>query len=113
MVGKRKRHPAAFKARVALEAAKRKGVKLGTHNPACKGNSRKGQRNGLAKAVAAAASARGQARSDCYSLVMPEVHAMRLQGRSFAAIAAHLNDAGHVTTTGKAFAAMTVQRLLG
>jgi Recombinase len=37
---------------------------------------------------------------------------MRREGLSFAAIADRLNQAGHVTTTGKQFSAMTVHRLL-
>ncbi|MBA4104472.1 MAG: resolvase [Pirellula sp.] len=98
--------------KAALAQAKRRGVLLGTHNPLNNINWRKGKRNGLAKAVAKAADVRSKARSDSYGFLMPEVHAMRETGLSYAAIATKLNDAGHVTTTGKAFAAMTVQRLI-
>jgi DNA invertase Pin-like site-specific DNA recombinase len=96
----------------ALKAAKRKGKLLGTHNPQCQINWRKGQRNGLGKAVAAASASRRELRDACYSELIADAVTMRKDGLSYAAIAAALNNAGHVTTSGKQFAAMTVQRLL-
>lgn len=95
--------------KAALMAAKRRGVKLGTHRRGHKIDYRKGRSLGLQKAVAAAAANRAQARADCYGEL--GIDAMRREGLSFAAIAERLNQAGHVTTTGKQFTAMTVHRL--
>lgn len=96
----------------ALAAAKRRGVKLGTHNAKNKINWRKGQRNGLAKAVETASLVRAADREACYSRLMGDVKTWHQEGLSYAAIASKLNDAGHVTVNGKAFAAMTVHRML-
>ncbi|HEY1601480.1 MAG TPA: recombinase family protein [Pirellulales bacterium] len=96
----------------ALNAAKRRGTKLGTNRPGHRIDWRKGQRHGLAKAIQAAAASRQQARSDCYGFIADDIQAMRAAGLSFAAVAETLNAAGHVTTGGKAFAAMTVLRIV-
>jgi DNA invertase Pin-like site-specific DNA recombinase len=98
--------------KAALSAAKRRGVKLGTHRRGHSIDWRKGQRNGLSKATAAAATVRAKARNDCYSFLVDDMRAWRAAGESYAAIAERLNNAGHVTTSGKEFAAMTVQRIL-
>lgn len=95
--------------KAALAAAKRKGVKLGTHRRGHKIDWRKGQRIGLAKAQQAAADKRAEQRAACYADL--GIDGMRKAGLSYAAIAERLNEAGHVTTSGKAFAAMTVQRI--
>lgn len=96
----------------ALAVAKRNGTKLGTHRRGHRIDWRKGQRNGLAKATAAAAANAKQTRDDCYSHLLADVQSMRESGLSYASIAERLNDAGHVTTSGKPFAGMTVHRLL-
>jgi DNA invertase Pin-like site-specific DNA recombinase len=99
--------------KAALAAAKRRGVKLGTHRRGHRINWRKGMRNGLAKATARAAAKAAKLRDDCYGYLLPDMRAWRAAGASYAAIAERLNEGGHVTTNGKAFAAMTVQRILG
>ena len=96
----------------ALAAAKRRGVALGTHRVGHSINWLKGQQNGLRKAREAVVAMRRQARADCYSYLLPEIQAWRSEGKSLAAIATRLNTAGHVTTGGKAFAPMTVARIL-
>jgi DNA invertase Pin-like site-specific DNA recombinase len=97
----------------ALAAAKRRGVRLGTQRRGHYINHAKGTRNGLAKATAAAAAARKQTRNECYAHLLDDVQSWRDDGLSYATIADKLNDAGHVTTSGKTFAAMTVQRIAG
>jgi DNA invertase Pin-like site-specific DNA recombinase len=51
-------------------------------------------------------------RAEAYAFVSPIVSDMRAQGASFAAIAAHLNDIGETTRTGKPWNAMQVRRVL-
>jgi DNA invertase Pin-like site-specific DNA recombinase len=96
----------------ALAAAKERGKRLGTRRRGHWIDWRKGQRNGLGKAREAAAAMRQQARTDCYGYLLADIQAWRDEGLSYATIANRLNDAGHVTTTGKPFAPMTVQRML-
>jgi DNA invertase Pin-like site-specific DNA recombinase len=101
----------------ALRAAKRRGVVLGCRN--LKHQRRvsadwraEGTRKGLPRAQRKAAANAAKLRDDCYSFLIDDLQAWRQAGESYRAIADRLNSAGHVTTSGKAFAPMTVQRLL-
>lgn len=96
----------------ALAAARRRGVKLGTARPGHSIDWRKGQRKGLAKAVAAASAKRSQAATDAYGHLMADVWAWRDAGESLGAIAGRLNAAGERTTAGGEFHAVAVHRLL-
>jgi len=109
----------------ALAQARKKGKLLGTHNPKNRIDHAKGTRNGLGKAVAAAAAKRAQRRNDCWNRIAPEVQEWRKKGDSFRKIAEKLNERGDETTgredqtpeqaaanPGKWYAA-TVRRLLG
>lgn len=86
-------------------------MKPGTHRRGHYVDHAKRTRNGLNKAVAAAAIVRQQTRRDCYARLLANIQTMHEEGDSFAEIAFALNDAGHVTTGGNAFAAMTVKRI--
>lgn len=97
--------------KAALAQAKKRGVKLGTHRRGHVIDHAEGTKNGLRKAREAAAAVRQEARQACYSDLVGDILAMREEGDSFAEIAVYLNEAGHVTTSGKAFAAMTVKRI--
>jgi DNA invertase Pin-like site-specific DNA recombinase len=96
----------------ALAAARRRGVKLGTARPGHVIDWRKGQRKGLAKAVAAASAKRSRQAADAYGHLIGDVRAWRDAGESLAAIAAKLNAAGERTTAGGEFHATAVYRLL-
>ena len=67
---------------------------------------------GLRKARTVSAEKAAKRRDDCYSFLLEDVKAWRNAGESLRTIAQKLNTAGHVTTSGKAFAPMTVKRLL-
>ena len=98
--------------KAALAAAKRRGTKLGTHRRGHKIDWKLGMKNGLRKATKKAAANAAKLRDDCYSFLLEDVQAWRQAGESYRTIAERLNSAGHVTTSGKAFAPMTVQRIL-
>jgi len=98
--------------KAALAQARGRDVKLGTHRPGHVIDHAKGTRNGLKKAVAAAAAVRLKARQDCYKDLKDKVLGMRDDGDSFAEIADALNQEGRITTGGKEFQAMTVKRLV-
>jgi DNA invertase Pin-like site-specific DNA recombinase len=98
--------------KAALQAAKRRGVLLGTHRKGHKINWRKGLAKGRAVGVANHSENAAKRRDDSYGELLGEMKAARKAGESFAAIAERMNDAGHITTGGKQFTAMTVYRLL-
>lgn len=102
--------------KAALAAAKRRGTLLGCHNPrvkrVIKEARRLGTANGIAKATKKSAAKAAKRREETYSFLWNDMRAWRDAGDSYATIADRLNAAGHVTTSGKAFAPMTVQRLL-
>jgi DNA invertase Pin-like site-specific DNA recombinase len=98
--------------KAALAAAKRRGIRLGTHRRGHYIDHAKGTRNGLAKATAAAAVTRQQTRDQCYAHIVDDIQTWRNRNLSYAAIAEKLNADGHVTTSGKSFAPMTVQRII-
>jgi DNA invertase Pin-like site-specific DNA recombinase len=97
----------------ALAAAKRRGVKLGTHRRGHVIDFRKGARLGLPKAVEAASAKRSAAAADAYNFLMGDVRAWREEGLSLGAIADRLNEAGHRTTAGGEFHPTMIHRLLG
>jgi DNA invertase Pin-like site-specific DNA recombinase len=98
--------------KAALQAAKRRGVLLGTHRKGHKINWRKGLAKGRAIGVANHSENAAKRRDDSYGELLADMKAGRKAGESFAAIADRLNSDGHITTGGKQFTAMTVYRLL-
>jgi DNA invertase Pin-like site-specific DNA recombinase len=103
--------------KAALRAAKRRGVVLGCKN--LKHQRRvasdwraEGTRKGLPRAQRKAAANAAKRREGSYSFLIDDITAWRQAGDSYHTIAERLNSAGHVTTSGKAFAPMTVQRML-
>lgn len=98
--------------KAALQAAKARGVKLGSAR-ADHWTGREDKRAaGLAKAQEAAAEARRQLAADAYTDLYPVVRQFHEEGRSLAAIAAELNNQGHTTRRGKPWNAMQVLRVL-
>jgi hypothetical protein len=83
-----------------------------THRRGHKIDWKLGMKNGLRKATKKAAANAAKLRDDCYSFLLEDVQAWRQAGDSYRTIAERLNCLGHVTTSGKAFAPMTVQRIL-
>lgn len=98
--------------KAALAAAKRRGIKLGTHRRGHRIDWRKGQRNGLATATRIAAEQRNANREAAYAHIVDRITAWRNAGASYAAIASRLNDDGEYTVGNGKWHATTVQRLL-
>jgi DNA invertase Pin-like site-specific DNA recombinase len=97
---------------VALKAAKRRGVALGSAREGHWEGREHRRAAGLRKAVRAASEARSKAAHDAYAFLMPDLRKWRDDGDSLADIAGRLNAAGHATTTGKPFTSTAVYRLL-
>lgn len=88
----------------ALQAAKRKGVKLGASNPACRNLSPSAARKG-----AKSNKLRAQVANAEVSVIVGK---LRENGMTLAAIAAELDARGIFTRTGRTWSAMQVSRLL-
>ena len=98
--------------KVALAAAKRRGVKLGSARPGhWKGREDKRQA-GLRKARVAAAKAHREAFDDEYADLYPTVKELHEAGESLQTIADGLNEQGHTTRRGKLWNRMQVSRVL-
>lgn len=96
----------------ALQAAKQRGVKLGS---ARRGHwkGREDRRVAGAKAGGqAAAAVHKQAADESYADLVPVVQEMRAEGRSLQAIADELNEQGHVTRRGRPWNRVQVSRVL-
>lgn len=94
--------------RVALQAAKARGVRLGSRNAAVPVLSAEARRRGQLNS----AEASRRSAVDAYSDLLPMVQEMRAAGASLQAIAQRLNVDGHETRTGAQWTATQVHRLL-
>ncbi len=94
----------------ALQAAKARGVKLGSSRPG-HWEGREHLR-GWAKATKAAARRRTEDARKAYDFLMPTLRRMRDEGQSVRQIAAWLNKQGHQTRAGKPFTGAAVWRVL-
>lgn len=94
----------------ALEAAKARGVKLGSARPG-HWEGREHLR-GWSKATKVAAKKRAEKARAEYRFLVPTLIRMRDEGRSLREIAKWLNDQGHQTRRGKPFTGAIVWRIL-
>jgi DNA invertase Pin-like site-specific DNA recombinase len=108
------RHSARTKA--ALNAAKSRGVKLGSaregHWDGREERRRAGICKGQPRATKAAAEARSRKAREAYSELMPTIIKLRQEGLTLAEIAEKINAEGHLTRAGKPFSPSMVIRLL-
>ncbi len=96
----------------ALQAAKRRGVKLGSARPDhWEGREDRRQAGAIAGGQAAGETHR-RAADESYNDLFPVVKELRAKGQSLQAIADDLNDQGHVTRRGKRWNPMQVSRVL-
>jgi len=101
----------SVRTRDALQAAKRRGVKLGSARPGHWEGREHLRIAGLEKAREAAAKAHTEAFHHEYDDLLPVVKEWRAEGVSLRQIAARLNEQGHTTRRGKAWNATQVLRL--
>ena len=92
--------------RMALAAAKARGVKLGAASP------RSAFRNGAQRGWRAGSAKASELARENYASILPTMRMMREAGQTFAAIAMWLNNEGYRTTRGNEFTASTVMRVL-
>ena len=96
----------------ALQAAKRRGVKLGSARPDhCEGREDRRQAGAIAGGQAAGEAHR-RAADESYGDLYPVIKELRGKEHSLQAIADDLNDQGHMTRRGKPWNPMQVSRVL-
>jgi len=94
--------------RVALQAAKERGIALGAANPACRNLDDTARLKGARHAGLQSA----RACADYYSDVSPRLRSMRDGGLTLRTIAETLNEEGVLTRTGGAWSLLQVKRVL-
>lgn len=99
----------------ALAAARRRGIKLGSHRPGhWKGAKRAAARLvGLQKATKVAAKLRAEQGRIAYAHLHPMILQLRSGGSSLRKVAAVLNEKGHRTVHGMMWNPVQVARVLG
>ena len=98
--------------KAALAAAKRRGIKLGSHRPGHWGDpARQAARlNGLARGRLRSAQVRRLAAREAYVDLFRPIARMRARGLSYQRIADQLNEQRHTTRRGAKWSAMAVKR---
>lgn len=99
--------------KAALQAAKVRGVKLGSARPGHWDGREDARAEGQRKAIAVAAVANKQAADEAYSDLLPVMRQLQTEGKSLRAIAEFLNQSGHTTRRGKTWNPVQVGRVLG
>lgn len=98
--------------RAALQAAKARGILLGSARPGHWEGREQHRLSGLRKATASSIRVRQRKAREAYSDLLGELSQLRNEGRSLAQIAAKLNADGHTTRHGRPWNSMQVSRVL-
>lgn len=98
--------------KAALQAAKVRGVKLGSARPDHWEGREEARLSGLARGREVAAKVIGERAREAYADLAPTMSQWRSEGLSLAAIAERLNAEGHTTRRGKPWNPMQVARVL-
>jgi DNA invertase Pin-like site-specific DNA recombinase len=98
--------------KAALQAAKARGVQLGSARPGHWEGREEARLAGLVKARIASAEVKRQKASESYADLLPEVQKLQAAGHSLRAIAAKLNADGHTTRRGRPWNPVQVSRVL-
>lgn len=98
--------------KVALAAAKARGVKLGSARPGHWDGMEAARAAGLKKARAKSVAVRKQATSEAYADLVPMIQEMKQAGKTLQQIADSLNAEGHTTRRGMSWSHVQVMRIL-
>jgi len=98
--------------RTALQAAKARGVKLGSARPGHWEGREEARQAGAKVGALASAKVRAKIASEAYAHLRPVIDDLRAKGYSLQAIAAELNAQGHSTRRGKLWNPVQVARVL-
>src|SRR5205823_3762827 len=98
--------------KAALQAAKRRGVLLGSARPGHWEGHEEARLAGLARGRLVAAKAVSKAATEAYSDLAPAMKEWRAEGLTLEAIAERLNAEGHTTRRGKPWNPVQVSRVL-
>jgi DNA invertase Pin-like site-specific DNA recombinase len=98
--------------KAALQAAKARGMLLGSARPGHWKGREERRLAGLEKGRAVATKVRQAKASDAYSDLRPIVIELRAAGKSLREIAAELNGQGHTTRRGRPWNPMQIRRVL-
>ncbi|HEV8066560.1 MAG TPA: recombinase family protein [Planctomycetaceae bacterium] len=98
--------------KMALQAAKVRGVKLGSARPGHWDGREQQRLAGTRKASAVAAQVHRQSADDAYGDLYATMKELRASGQTFRQIASQLNQQGHSTRNGKEWNASQVLRVL-
>jgi DNA invertase Pin-like site-specific DNA recombinase len=111
-VAQEERRAISERTKTALQAAKARGVKLGSARPGHWTGREQIRLEAIAKGRVKAWESLRKNAIDAYADLIPDLVNLRDSGYSLGAIAAHLNDQGHTTRRGKAWNASQVMRVL-
>ena len=98
--------------KVALQAAKARGVKLGSARPGHWDGHEAERAAGAAKGQVKSAEVRSKAADEAYADLAPQMQQLQSAGRSLREIAEVLNTEGHTTRRGKPWNQVQVKRVL-
>lgn len=98
--------------KVALAAAKARGVKLGSARPGHWDGRESTRLDALAKARTVAVEVRAEQFEEAYADLRPTIVELRTAGLTLAGIAEKLNTVGHTTRRGKSWNPVQVSRVL-
>ena len=98
--------------KVALRAAKARGMKLGSARPGHWDGREQARLRGAAKGAKVSAAVRAKAATEAYVDLIPQMRQLQSEGHSLRAIAETLNAAGHTTRRGKSWNQVQVSRVL-
>jgi len=98
--------------KAALQAAKARGVKLGSARPGHWKGHEKARLDGLARGRVVAAKVASKAATEAYSDLAPLMAQWRTEGMTLTGIASKLNSEGHQTRRGRPWNPVQVARVL-
>jgi DNA invertase Pin-like site-specific DNA recombinase len=113
LVARQERQAISERTKSALQAAKARGLKLGSAREGHWTPERHQLRlAGLVHARQCSAESRGRMARAVYADLIPQLKELRQSGHSLQRIAAHLNQLGHSTSTGRSFQRQDVRLIL-